>query len=249
MKNALTPELPLRHTRMLITKTLFTLYQLELASGDGSIEAEGTAETRDAKRIDFKVKWDQLPLREWLPKSWGGNFAGTAAGDLHWTGQDFKLNAANIDGALRVSGGRLSGLKFLEQLAAVTKRKDFEQLELNECSAELSWEKGQGGLKNIAIEDKGKFRIEGAVSISEESLGGAIQLGLGREYLEWMPNPEEVFPRARDGYLWTTVNLSGTLDQPQQDLSPRLIEAMKESPGAFLGAAFRALGAWLRGGK
>ena len=77
MKNALHPDLPLRHTHMLITKTLFTLYQLELASGDGTIRGEGTAETRDAKRIDFKVKWDKLPVREWLPKSWDGKFAGT----------------------------------------------------------------------------------------------------------------------------------------------------------------------------
>jgi len=247
MKNAGIPDLPLRHAHMLITKTLFELYQLELTSGDGIIQGEGTAETRGEKRIDFKVKWDKLPLREWLPKSWEGDFAGTAAGDLRWTGNDFKLETATMRGALRVSGARMSGLGFLKQLAAVTKRKDFERLELNECAADLVWDKGKGGLKNIVIEDEGKFRIKGTVSVSEQSLGGTIQLGLGREYLAWMPNPEEVFPRAEGGYLWATVHLSGTLAEPQQDLSPRLVEAMKESPTAFFGAAFRALGAWLRG--
>ena len=42
-------------------------------------------------------------------------------------------------------------------------------------------------IKNIAVEDKGKFRIEGLVSVREKSLGGAIQLGVAREYLEWLP--------------------------------------------------------------
>jgi len=45
------------------------------------------------------------------------------------------------------------------------------------------------------------------------------------------------------------VHLSGTLDSPQQDLSPRLLEALKETPTSFLGAMFRALGEWLDGKK
>ena len=42
------------------------------------------------------------------------------------------------------------------------------------------------------------------------------------------------------------MHLSGTIDQPQQDLSPRVIEALKESPGAFLGLTFRLIGDWLK---
>jgi hypothetical protein len=96
------------------------------------------------------------------------------------------------------------------------------------------------------VEDKGKFRIEGLVSVREKSLGGAIRLGVAREYLEWLPRAEEVFANERAGYLWTTVHLSGTIEQPQQDLSPRIIEALKESPGDFLGVVFRFFGEWLK---
>ena len=240
------PDLALRHTHLLITKTLFTLYELELASGEGTIRGEGTAEMRGEKRVDFKIKWANLPVRDWLPNDWNGDFAGTANGDLHWTANDIKLAAAQMQGRLRINGGRISRLTFLDQLAAVTKRKDFARLQLDECAADAIWEKGEGELKNIAIEDKGKFRIEGTVKFTEDSLGGTVQLGLGRDYLAWMPHPEDVFPRAEGAYLWTAVHLSGTLDKPEQDLSPRLLTAMKESPGAFFGAALRAFGAWLR---
>lgn len=248
LKNALVPDLPLRQTHMLITKELFTLYQLDLASGDGSIGAEGTVETRGEKRVDLKMKWDKLPLREWVPATWKSHVGGAVAGDLHWTGRDLKLETAKMRGTLQVHRGRVSGLKFLEQLAAVTKRAEFAQLDLSKCAAEIEWDQGQGQLKNVVLEDKGKFRVEGNVSFREQSLGGTIQLGLARAYLDWLPQPEEVFPRAEGDYLWATVHLSGTLEHPEQDLSPRLVDALKDSPGAFLGAALRAFGAWLRGG-
>ncbi len=99
---------------------------------------------------------------------------------------------------------------------------------------------------DIAVEDKDKFRIEGLVWVREKSASGQIRLGVPREYLEWLPHAEEVFANERGGYLWTTVHWSGTIEQPQQDLSPRIIDALQESPGAFLGLIFRQVSEWLK---
>lgn len=249
LKSALIPDLPLRETRLLITKKLLTLYALELAAGpegDGTLHAEGTAGTGEDKSVDFKVRFDQLPIRAWLPASWKDQVAGTAAGDVRWKGKKPKLETASVQGELRVLDGRVRGLPFLQELASITGKKSIEELELNECSAEVHWENPTLEIRKIAVEDKGKFRIEGLVSVREKSLGGAIQLGVAREYLEWLPQPEEVFTKERGGYLWTTVHLSGTVEQPQQDLSPRIIEALKESPGEFLGLVFRLADDWLK---
>ncbi|HEV2842013.1 MAG TPA: hypothetical protein VGW39_11855 [Chthoniobacterales bacterium] len=249
MKMALIPDLPLRHTHLRITKKLLTLYNLDLAAGpesDGVIHAEGTAGTSEDKSVDFEVKFDQLPIREWLPASWKDHVAGAATGNVHWRGKNPKLEAASVQGSLRVKGGRVRRLPFLEKLAAITGKQSIEELELNECSAEVDWDGPEVEIKNIAIEDKGKFRIEGLVSVRGKSLGGALQLGVAREYLDWLPHAEEIFSSARNGYLWTTVRLSGTVEQPQQDLSPRVIEALKESPGEFLGLVFRLVGDWLK---
>ena len=250
MKGALIPDLPLRHTHLLITKTLLTLYELDLAPGpashDGFIHAEGRAGTREDKSVKFKVKFEKLPVGEWLPASWHDHVSGLADGNVRWSGEKPKLETSQVQAALRVKNGRVNRLPFLQKLSAITGKKSIEQLDLNECSAELDWNSPRVEIKNIEIEDKGKFRIEGALSIREKSLGGAIQLGLAREYLEWLPRPQEVFPREKAGYFWTTVHLSGTIDQPEQDLSPRVIEALKESPGAFLGLTFRLIRDWLK---
>jgi hypothetical protein len=249
LKGALIPDLPLRHTHLLITKTLLTLYALELEpapKSDGFIKAEGTAGTREDKSIDFKVKFGKVPVRPWLPANWGEHVAGLAGGTVHWSGKSPKLETSQVRGLVRIEGGRVRHLPFLEKLSSITAKKSMEELELSECSAELDWDHPKMEIKNIAIEDKGKFRIEGSVSIREKSLGGAIQLGLAREYLDWLPNAREVFPSEKAGYLWTTVHLSGTIDKPEQDISPRIIDALKESPGAFLGVVFRQFGDWLR---
>ena len=185
------------------------------------------------------MRFDKLPIREWLPASWKDHVAGAAAGNVHWRGKNPKLEAASVQGSLRVQEGRVRSLPFLQKLASITGKKSIEELELNECSAEVDWDGPTVEIRNIAVEDKGKFRIEGLVSVREKSLGGAIQLGVAREYLEWLPRAEEIFASERGGYLWTTVHLSGTIEQPQQDLSPRIIEALKESPGDVSRLVFR----------
>ena len=52
------------------------------------------------------------------------------------------------------------------------------------------------------------------MSIEQRRLRGTMRLGLTREYLDWLPNPEEVFSRKTGRYLWTDVHLSGTIDDP-----------------------------------
>jgi hypothetical protein len=129
-----------------------------------------------------------------------------------------------------VDGGRIIELPFLENVAKITKEKALERLTLNDCSF-------------LGIEEKGKFRAEGRIQVEKKELSGAIELGVASYLPDWLPKLEEVFPRQHDGYLWTTVHLSGTIEAPQQDLSPRIMEVLKENPGAALGLQF---GEWLK---
>jgi len=249
LKMAPVPDLELRRTHLLITKTLLTLYDLDLASdsnSDESIQAKGHAGLGQDKSIDVKATFKSVPIRQWLPAEWKGRFDGSAFGDLHYTGKDSKLESSSGEGSLRIRNGRIDDLPFLEKLAELARKKSFERLDLNECSLGFAWRYPEIELKDIAIEEKEKFRIEGEISIKRRVLRGTIRLGLTREYLEWLPNPEEVFSRRSSGYLWTDVHLSGTIDEPEQDLSQRIVELFKESPGAYLGLLFRQFGDWLK---
>jgi len=249
LKMAVVPELYLRGTHLLITKTLFTLYDIDLApnpQSDGSIRAHGNAGIGQDKSVDLKATFERLPIRGWLPAKWEEHLNGIAFGELHWTGQSPKLEHSSGQGSLRLRNARIDDLAFLKKLAELARNKAFERLDLNDCSMRFAWRYPKIDIQDIEIEEKGKFRLEGAISIERRSLRGEVKLGLTRQYLDWLPNPTEVFNQERSGYLWTTVHLSGSIEHPQQDLSARIIELFKESPTAYLGLLFRQFEEWLK---
>ena len=90
--------------------------------------------------------------------------------------------------------------------------------------------------------------VSDAVSLEFPDRGGHVGFVSGRfpGHLDWLPKPEEVFTRERGGYRWTTVHLSGTVEEAKQDLSPRIVALFKESPGAYLGLLLRELEVWLK---
>jgi len=251
LKMALLPDLDLRRAHLLISKTLLTIYNIDLTSDSGgseNIHAQANAGVGKDKSIDLRANFSQGPIGSWLPAEWKEHLAGNAFGDLHWAGKDPKLESSSGEGSLRVSDGRIDDLPVLEKLAELAQKKSFEHLALNDCSLRVGWKYPKIDIENIAIEERGKFRIEGEMSIDQRRLRGTIRLGLTREYLDWLPNPEEVFSRKEGDYLWTNVRLSGTIDDPGQDLSPRIIELFKQSPGAYLRLLFRQFEAWLKKG-
>jgi hypothetical protein len=248
-KMALLPELYLRRANVLITKTLVTLYNIDLTPNErdeGNVTAAGTAGIGRDRSIDFTANFERVPVRSWLPEKWKEHLNGSTFGSVHWTGPTPKLEDSSGKGSLHVQGGHADHLPFLEKLAELAREKSFEHLELTDCSLNFTWQYPRIEIKDVALEEKGKFRVEGAISIERRSLTGAIQLGVTRQHLAWLPNSEEIFSRQRNGYLWTTVHLSGTIDQPEQDLSPRIIELFKQSPGAYLQLLFRQFEDWLK---
>jgi hypothetical protein len=251
LKMTSVPDLDLRRAHLLITRTLLTIYNIDLGSeaeGGENIHAVASAGLGEDKSIDLNGNFSQVSLRSWLPGEWKERLTGFAFGNLHWAGKDPKLESSSGEGSLRVSDGRIDDLPLLRKLAELSQKNSFEQLALNECSLTFSWNYPKIDIRNIAIEERGKFRLEGEISIDQRRLGGVLRLGLTREYLDWLPNPEEVFNRKEEDYLWTNVHLSGTIDDPGQDLSARIIELFKQSPGAYLRLLFRQFEDWLKKG-
>src|SRR5260370_19445119 len=73
LKMAVAPDLYLRQAHLLITKTLFTLYDIDLApnpQSDGSMRGHGNAGIGEDKSVDLKATFDGLPIRGWLPAKW-----------------------------------------------------------------------------------------------------------------------------------------------------------------------------------
>ena len=255
MKTGMVPDLSLRQVHLLITKELLRLYELELApdsESEGRIRVKGQAGMKQDKSLSVEMKFSSIPVDPWIPKAWASLFRGVASGDVVWTGRDMTLESSSGRGMFRIEGGRVAGAPFLDNAAALTGRKSIEDIKLSRCSLEFEWKYPRAEVKQIEIEAEGVFRIQGAVAVENQSLSGSVQLGATRKYLEWLPRAEEIFARERDGYLWTTVNLAGTVQRPREDLSRRVAELLKKSPGAAVGIFMRRMGEWFEktlGGK
>src|SRR5438105_12302028 len=142
LKMALIPNLQLRDTHLLITRKVLTLYNLNLQPRDdptGSIHAEGKAGTGEDRSVDFNFNFEHIPVEEWLPKQWREHLRGNASGKILWRGKNPKLESSGGEATLRVAGGRIVELPFLENIAKITNEKALERLTLNDCSLALSW--------------------------------------------------------------------------------------------------------------
>jgi hypothetical protein len=81
----------------------------------------------------------------------------------------------------------------------------------------------------VQIGTDGLMRIEGRMDVIGEQLDGRFQLGLAPGTLARIPGAEsKVFVERREGLMWAPLRITGTKDNPQEDLSERLIAAAGE---------------------
>jgi len=129
-------------------------------------------------------------------------------------------------GKLQVRDGVLTALPFLDSLAAYADTQRFRVLPLSE--AHTSWEYENHGVifRDLVIGSEGLVRIEGTLAIRDRRLDGTFRLGLAPGTLARIPGAEtDVFLPGERGLLWAPLRITGTLDDPKEDLTARLIAA------------------------
>lgn len=242
------PKLPLELAHARITKETLSLYDLSLKpKGGGSIRVEGEAGLKEDKSMQVKMQVDGVLIGPWIPTSWGDQVKGRASGHITGRGPDQKIETTEGKGELNLSGAQLLSIPFLNYAASATQNETLKNIELDECVATFQWKKGILDVQEVRIEAKGQFKIKGSIKISKSSLSGTLDFGVAEKNLSWLPKAkEDIFTKEEGKYLWTKVKLSGSLQDPQNDLTPRLAQALKRSPAESTGLFFRSIGEWFK---
>ncbi len=174
----------------------------------------------------FEGALRDLKAEEVLPEDWKRRLIG-----------DLQVNFAVRPGSdgpvtrgeLEVKNGVLTGLPLLDRLAAYADVTRFRTLNLRDARLKFTSEPSQLTLYDIEIGSEGLVRLEGRMVIRGEALDGNFRLGITPGTLARIPGAEtKVFLPGERGLLWTPVRISGTIDEPQEDLSERLIIAAGE---------------------
>ncbi|HEY8966037.1 MAG TPA: hypothetical protein VIM58_06315 [Candidatus Methylacidiphilales bacterium] len=223
----------------ILSKPWFDLEGAVLAPEDpadpGRLRLAGKAGLREDKTMELRAEALGMPLGPWLPPSWRRWLSGRIDGRATWDGTGTKLEHSRGDGSVRLVDATLSGMPLLEHLARFSGNPAFREVKFSRAMLDWSWRDPVADITHIALQSDGIVRLEGDVHVDAGKLSGVLRLGLRGADLKWLPKQGvPLFPEEADGYRWTTITLSGTVQEPKDDFSPRLRDALLASPSTLL---------------
>lgn len=217
------PELSLDEANLRYRdKTAFLSKATLGAWENGRIEAAGQWDFR-TKQYSLEGDLTGVKCQNLLNVDWAKRLTGDVT-------SSFTLS--NISGSPVASGkaevrnGVLTALPVLDALAAYADTRRFRVLTLSEARAEWGWRKGEISISKLVLSSEGLVRLEGDVVLRGEKIDGIFRLGLAPGTLATIPGAEtDVFLPGERGLLWAPLRITGTLDDPKEDLTDRLVAA------------------------
>ncbi len=216
---------------------VFGVERIRARHQDGSIFlSDGTVRFWDDGRADATGEWNirdgtfafegharGIACDHLLDENWAQRLSGELSSTfvVHNHG-----GATTASGSLLLRDGVLTALPILDALAAYADTTRFRTMPLHEARTDWEWRRGEVILRNLVISSEGLARIEGTLALRGESLDGTFRLGVAPGTLASIPGAEtDVFLPGERGLLWAPLRLTGTIDDPEEDLTDRLVDA------------------------
>ena len=218
--------------------TVYILNTTLLHPEHGQVVITGEAKLQPVRQIKLDFDVQKIPVSSFLSNDWRARLTGDLAGQVQFTDPEGSSNSNLLKGNLRLEDGRIEALPALDQLADATGTRDFKSMRLH--TARTTFEKRGADLKlsGIKIESETLLRVEGRVDVAGNVLNGLLDVGTVPAAIRLLPGAESgVFTRKADGYIWAApaVTVTGTLDKPVEDLSPRIKQAALQKVGEKIG--------------
>ncbi len=180
------------------------------------------------KSWNFRGKMEGADCEELVSPDWRQRLMGEL-------GSDFRVEKKGagepvLSGSLKLTRGVLTALPVLDKIAAYTGALRFRRLVLSDARLDFRKIGERKELRNIVLASEGLVRVTGNIDLEgEEITMGKLRVGITPGTLAHLPGAEtKVFLLHEKGLLWTTVNISGNIKKPREDLSERLIAAAGE---------------------
>jgi hypothetical protein len=196
------------------------------------VSASGVVALNEGNELDLDLDLAiaNLDIRQVLNPEWQERVSGSLRGDIKVTGAAGSPDALKQSGTLHLDQGQVKNVPLLMAIARYTKSKNFERISLNETTARFERQGDQVRFTDLVVQSDGLARLEGSLSIDGGRLSGQFRLGVTPGTLRWIPGAErKVFVQSDKGFLWTDLIVSGTVTEPREDLSARLILGAAES--------------------
>ncbi|MES2921670.1 MAG: hypothetical protein V4819_08990 [Verrucomicrobiota bacterium] len=217
------PELRVDRARLRYQDGQVFLTNATLAAwANGRIQGSGELEVK-SRKFAIEGNASSMKCEDVLNADWAKRLTGDVASDFT---VDNRPGFPQASGKLTIQNGVLTALPMLDALAAYADTRRFRVLQLSEAHTNWRWKEGGISLSNLVLASEGLVRLEGSIDIRGRMIDGMFRLGLAPGTLASIPGAEtDVFIAGERGLLWTTLRISGSLDDPKEDLTDRLIAA------------------------
>ena len=189
---------------------------------EGRISAFGEWNSSD-NFYSFEGDAKGIRCDELLNENWARRLTGDVSSSFTIDNGSGKMVMA---GDLVVRNGTMTALPMLDALAAYADTRRFRIIQLSDARTKWRYSDREILFTDFVMGSEGLIRLEGGFSIKGEALDGRFRLGIVPGVLSNIPGAEtHVFRPGELGLLWTDLHVTGTLDDPREDLTGRLIEA------------------------
>lgn len=196
----------------------------------GTLQLSGEYTPGAVPRAQGRVTWDRWSIPG--GKIGAGLFEIPARMSGEYVLQELRPGGPVGRGNIRLVDARLEpgpgSETILGLLGALTGEPRLRGCPLTTAKANWSMQPGLYDITQILADAPGLLRASGQVRITGQNLSGQIALGLERNIGSKVNvlTGGECFRLEEEGYLYETVNLSGSLDNPQNDLKAKLTAAI-----------------------
>jgi len=213
-----------------VDPTIF-LTEMEIkGKNGGTIQISGEGAPTSPPTAQGRISWENWPVPG--GRIGVGLFDVPATMSGEFSLREWRPGGPVGSGQVRLVDARLEPGKgsetILGLLAALTGEARLRGCPLTTAQATWDLQPGVYDVREILAEAPGLLRAVGRVRVDGQNLNGQIQLGLEQNLGQKVNalTGGECFTRLEGGYLYQSIQISGTLNQPKNDPQPRLTMAL-----------------------
>jgi hypothetical protein len=193
----------------------------------GSIAVNGSVKFEGNRPYKFHGDLAGLSLSEFPPTKW--RLQGLASGSLDFTGDLAAPNSGQIVGTVHLDKAKLDWSLLFGKVRSLVKQLGLNDWQLDSVDVQINGQGQHFEFSNLSVKYQDLLRVEGNGTIDGDQIKANLAIGLSSTLLGWLPGVQQkVFTEQRDGLSWAQMQVSGPLNDPKEDLSKRISDALNQ---------------------
>jgi hypothetical protein len=204
-----------------------------LGQNGGAILLNGFVALDQDQTSRIHTEFSGVSINDLYPETLHLN--GIASGNADYAGTIQREDAGTITGSLHLDKLQIDWSVFLGKIGSFVKASSMNDWALDSVDTQVVYRGQHIEFSHLVAKYQDQAKIEGNGTIDSGQINATFSIGLSAAVLKWLPGVQQkVFTEQRDGLYWAPMQLTGTPQNPKEDLSKRVASALQESIGKEL---------------